>query len=351
MGNYIFVNEYRSGVHVIDNTDPSAPEIVAFIEISGNVDMAVRGTTLYADSYVDLVAIDISDPFQATEVGRLTDVFPYYERFPSVDWEWSFNDVYADVDERKGIVTGWAETDRKVEFTWGGAVVYELVADGGATSGIGGSMARFTVVDDYLYALHDGFIDLFDISTPQSPAKWAKISLAWDIETVFPYENKLFIGSMTGMYIFDNSSPSNPTLLSEFTHATSCDPVVAAGDRAYVTLRSGTTCGGGVNQLDIIDIADLESPVLVATYSMWNPHGLGIDGTTLFVCDGSAGLKVFDASVDENLYPPLAWFTDIDTYDVIPYSGIAVVVGSGGLHLFDYTDLDDIYLTGTIPTD
>ena len=244
-GDYIFVNEYHRGVHVIDNADPTAPEIVAFIPIPGNVDVAVRGTTLYADSYVDLVAIDISNPLQASEVGRLKDVFPYYELYPWVDWDWSYDDVYAEVDEAKGIVTGWVETDRKLELTFGVEEIYavDVAAEGGAT-GTGGWMARLTIADDYLYALHDGYLDLFDISTPDSPAKWSKVSLAWDIETIFPYEDKLFIGSMTGMYIFDNSTPSNPTQLSQFTHATSCDPVIATADRAYVTLRSGTMYGG-----------------------------------------------------------------------------------------------------------
>ena len=58
---YIFVNEYQKGIHVIDNEDPRNPQIIKFIEIPGNVDMAIADDILYADSYVDLLSIDISD--------------------------------------------------------------------------------------------------------------------------------------------------------------------------------------------------------------------------------------------------------------------------------------------------
>ena len=106
-------------------------------------------------------------------------------------------------------------------------------------------------------------------------------------------------------------------------------------------------CGGGSDELNIIDITDLSAPELIKSYNMWGPYGLGIDGTTLFICDGEAGLKIYDATDDMNL-ELLEWFQDVETYDVIPLGGTAIVVGSGGLHLYDYTDPGDIRKRGTI---
>src|SRR6187455_2311178 len=40
-GNYIFLNEVNEGIHVIDNTNPAAPRNINFINIPGNVDIAV----------------------------------------------------------------------------------------------------------------------------------------------------------------------------------------------------------------------------------------------------------------------------------------------------------------------
>lgn len=65
-GNYIFLNDVNKGVHVIDNSNPSNPVIKSFISIPGNVDIAVKGTMLYADLYTDLVVVDIADPLNAT---------------------------------------------------------------------------------------------------------------------------------------------------------------------------------------------------------------------------------------------------------------------------------------------
>src|SRR4030095_10457884 len=65
---YIFINEINKGIHVIDNTDPSSPQNIAFINIPGNIDMAVKDNILYADSYTDLVAIDINNTSAVNEV-------------------------------------------------------------------------------------------------------------------------------------------------------------------------------------------------------------------------------------------------------------------------------------------
>jgi len=49
LGNYIFLNELDKGIHVIDNRNPASPKNISFIDIPGNVDMAVTGNILYAD--------------------------------------------------------------------------------------------------------------------------------------------------------------------------------------------------------------------------------------------------------------------------------------------------------------
>ena len=74
---YIFVIEEMKGIHVINNKDPRNPQKITFIEIPGNVDIAIKNSILFADSYVDLVAIDISDIENPKEVHRIKDVFPY----------------------------------------------------------------------------------------------------------------------------------------------------------------------------------------------------------------------------------------------------------------------------------
>ncbi|MCK7542507.1 MAG: hypothetical protein MZV63_72395 [Marinilabiliales bacterium] len=76
-GPYIFLNELDRGIHVIDNTDASSPQRIAFIDIPGCMDMAVKGNILYADAYTDLVVLDISNP-RATVLKKIVEgVFPH----------------------------------------------------------------------------------------------------------------------------------------------------------------------------------------------------------------------------------------------------------------------------------
>jgi hypothetical protein len=197
--------------------------------------------------------------------------------------------------------------------------------------------------------LDGGDLQVADITSANEPVAKSRAYLAWDIETIFPYKNNLFIGSASGMHIMDLSSPEAPAKLSTYEHLQSCDPVVVDDKYAYVTLRSGNTCRGFTNQLEVINIENLRSPQLLKTYPMTNPHGLGIDNTTLFICDGNDGLKAFDATdvntIDKNL---LAHYKDINATDVIPYNNTLIMIGENGLYQYDYSNPKDIRLLSTI---
>ncbi|MDR2129810.1 MAG: hypothetical protein LBP56_01350 [Odoribacteraceae bacterium] len=70
---YIYVNEKYKGVHVINNTTPTAPVSEGFIVAPGCIDMAIKGDILYLDNAVDLVAFNLSTK-QVTE--RVKAIFP-----------------------------------------------------------------------------------------------------------------------------------------------------------------------------------------------------------------------------------------------------------------------------------
>jgi len=271
------------------------------------------------------------------------------------------------VDPEKGVITGWTEKDTVYKYTtndcddysvtpvdrgWGNGDISmdgsggKTTGPGGAT-GKGGSMARFTIYKNYLYSVDNSNLQTFDISIPDNPRAWNKINIGWNIETVFPYKDKLFIGSQTGMFIYDNSSPWNPTYLAQFSHARGCDPVVADDNYAYVTLRTGTACAGNLNQLDILDISSITNPQLIKSYPMLEPAGIGLDGKTLFLCDGRSGLKVFDVK-NPNDIQLLDWESDIRTYDVIPMGHILIMIGDDGLYQWDYTNPSDMKLLSKI---
>ncbi len=362
---YLLINEPLQGIHVIDNSDPAAPQNIAFIEIKGNIDMAVKNNILYADSYIDLLAIDISDPANATLISRTENVFS--ENFP--------------FDEVQGIVTEYQQVQRTETYDCsqnypiaymedalssfeGGPVANTTTGNGGVVNstsggdsqssapsvGVGGSMARFTLAGDYLYIVTPSNLQTYFIGNSGQPTTTGTTNIGWNIETIFPFRNHLLIGSQTGMFVYGLGNPAQPNFVSQFSHVTSCDPVVAEGDYAYVTLRSGTACQGFSNQLEVLDITDLTNPQLLKTYPMTNPHGLGIDNGTLFICDGSAGLKIYDATnvleIDQN---QLAHYDNINAFDVIPFNQVLLMIGTNGLYQYDYSNLQEINLLSTIP--
>ncbi|MFC6998551.1 LVIVD repeat-containing protein [Rufibacter roseus] len=216
----------------------------------------------------------------------------------------------------------------------------------GTTTGQGGSMARFAVTGDHLYTIDHNNLHLFDISRPKDPVKSKSMGLGFGIETIFPFQDKLFIGSQTGMSILSIQDPSNPTHVSSYEHVVSCDPVVTDGRYAYVTLSSGTTCRQSINELQIIDIQNMRSLQLLKRYPMTNPKGLGVDGNLLFVCDN--GLKVFDASNVQDIQ--LKHHFKINAYDVIPYNGQLLVIGSDGFYQYRYNG-ESIELLSSLPVE
>lgn len=359
----LFVNDPGKGIHIIDNHHPAEPVQKKFLKIPGNVDLAIKGNTLYADSYVDLIAFDISDINSITETGRLKGVFKNYRSFGMV------------TDANCCVITSWNEK-KNIQLTesdcdvslqpWGG-VFFEsgiavrgdmlanfsskaAVAPGtGSGPGVGGSLARFTINGDHLYMLDGADLQIADITVERNPVAKDRTHLAWDIETIFPYNNNLFVGSASGMHILNVSNPESPVKLSTYEHVRSCDPVVVDENYAYVTLRSGNACQGFTNQLEVIDVSNLSSPQLLKTYPMTNPHGLGIDNKTLFICDGNDGLKAFNASdintIDKNL---LAHYKDINATDVIPYQNNLIMIGEDGIFQYDYTNPKQIKLLSTI---
>jgi hypothetical protein len=80
---------------------------------------------------------------------------------------------------------------------------------------------------------------------------------------------------------------------------------------------------------------------------MTNPHGLAKDNNLLFICDGAAGLKIYDAA-NVNDIKLLKQIDGIDAYDVIAYNKRALVVAKDGLYQFNYADVSNIKLLSKI---
>ncbi|GAA3951698.1 hypothetical protein [Hymenobacter algoricola] len=202
-----------------------------------------------------------------------------------------------------------------------------------ADNGKGGSLARFTVMGTTLYVVDNQSLRLFSLATPTAPTRGPVVDLRVGIETIFPKAPYLFLGTQRGMYIFDASVPTAPEQLAYYEHVVSCDPVVVDDRYAYVTLRGGRACGGGINQLQVIDLTNLRAPRLVRSYPMVHPMGLGVDSALLFVCDKEQ-LKVFSTANAPELLPLQSFGVNVS--DVIPNRGNLLAIGPDGLYQYTY---------------
>lgn len=362
--NYIFINKPQEGVHVVDNSDPNAPVNLHFISIPGSLDMAIIDNHLYTDMFSALVVFDISDVTNPSLQKDFTvdDVFYYnpYVFIPEDLYTHSFV-RYEEIDESKGIVTSW-----DIEFREEPLEEYFVSYDDDALAtplsaledsssqpkqtSTAGSMTRFLPVGNYLYTINFNELVLFSISENYQPNRFARLDTGTQAETLFQLNDLLFVGSTTGMLMYDVENPSNPEYLNSVEHFRSCDPVVADESYAYVTLRGGTNCFTEMNELQIIDIQDKENLSVVSRQVLFNPHGLAIHQDHLIICDGTAGLKVVNVSDRKN--PEIVNTETLPfAYDIIVDFPNAMVVGKGVLYQYDLSNLPDIELTAELRLD
>ncbi|MDR2622065.1 MAG: hypothetical protein LBC48_05730 [Dysgonamonadaceae bacterium] len=351
---YLFISESAVGIHILDNRDPAQPHNVGFIELLGNADIAVKENKLYADSYIDLVWFDISNPANPRLEGRLENAFP--EALPVVNngYGCDYSMIYnAEGEKKSGIVVSWALKERveEVEKRYQRGGLYETAANSmdkssSMSSGVNGSMSRFSLYDKYLYAVINYQMCIFDLSEA-IPVNKGSIYVG-DVETIFSYKDNMFLGTPTGMSIYSVKNPLEPERCSTIWHVLGCDPVVVDNDLAYVTVHSGNFCGQNNDELFIVDVKDVYKPSQLVSYKMTNPKGLGIDNGHLFLCDD--GLKVFKITEPQTLMANQVLHKQgMDGYDLIPYENVLMMIADNGLYQFDYSDLKNIKELSVIP--
>jgi hypothetical protein len=339
--NFIYMNEVNKGIHIIDNSNPSLPVQIAFLAIPGNLDIAIKGNILYADMYNDLLAIDITDPHHAKINNAINNFFVSRAYV---------NGYAANTDGQ--IAVDWNEKDTTVlvqDYPYPGCDRCEFDLNNGVkaqntkSSGVAGSMAGMVIMNNYLYAISEMHsLGIVDITNPSVPKLDSSFFAGYDLQTIYPFEDKLFLGSAIGMFMYDVSDPQHPVSIGEFEHGRACDPVISDGSYAYVTLHAGTDCGGDQNELDIINIKDLVNNQLVKTYSLIKPTGLSKDGDLLFVCDGSE-VKIYNVA-DPLALKLLQQIKSNEPYDIITANKKAIIVTDDGLYQYEYSNINNIHL-------
>lgn len=222
-------------------------------------------------------------------------------------------------------------------------------------NGTSGSITRFASHNNYLYALDQNKIKVYDIANGASPTLVNTVITDYGLETITVYDGTIFIGSRTALYILDITNPASPVILSKTERegelAGGCDPVAVKNNYAFSTVKIIENVCGVINtssRLLVYDVTDKNNPVLVNEYNMNIPNGLGYKDNTLFVCDeGSDVIMMFDITNPVNTSFS-STFPLTDPVDLIVDGNKMVVSTKTGFSFYDITDLNNIQPKGTI---
>ena len=352
----LFYIAQNSGIHIFNNQNPENPQNIIFIQLEGVHDISVKNDILYADNFIDLVVFDISNVSDIQLVNVEEDMLLYYATFPEDSMYYQSNIYTSNEDEFVAeyttIFMERTEVENNPEMFWNSFSIFEsdvLALDAGINIGIGGSYAKFQIYDNALYTLDDYKLNTFNIADYNSISKVSETWLGgWfggELETTFILKEYMFIGATNGMHIVGLQDEFNPVYASSFTHSTGCDPVVVEGNTAYITVRGGNTCGAIEDQVNIIDVTDINTPIEYSTYFLSSPYGLGIKNHILYVCNDS-GINVFDAQNPNEIV--LQNTIETTSKDVIPLSSHLIAVGENVIHQYNYTDNFGLELISTL---
>ncbi|WP_369995449.1 LVIVD repeat-containing protein [Winogradskyella sp.] len=343
----LFYIAQNSGIHIFDNQNPASPQNLVFIQLEGVNDISVKDNILYADNFMDLVVFDISNISNIQLLNIEEDMLTFYAAFPDDSLYFQYNQSLEEDEFISAYETVYMERD-DVEndpdiFSYTTDVFVDIALsseNGGYNIGTGGSYAKFQIFNNALYTIDDFRLFTFDITDYNNISLSAETWMGgWfggaELETTYILKNNLFIGATNGMHIVSLQNEFSPTYMSSFLHATGCDPVVVEGNTAYITVRGGNGCGAIEDQVNIIDVTDLSSPVEYSTYFLSSPYGLGVKDQVLYVCNDN-GINVFDAQNPngitlENTY-------SVNAKDVIALSTHLIAVGENVIHQYNYTD-------------
>ncbi|WP_282030879.1 hypothetical protein [Winogradskyella eximia] len=352
----LFYIAQNSGIHIFNNQNPENPQNIIFIQLEGVHDISVKNDILYADNFMDLVVFDISNVSDIQLVNVEEDMLLYYATFPEDSLYYQSNIYTSNEDEFVAeyttIYMERTEVENNPEMFWNSYSIFEsdvLALDAGINIGTGGSYAKFQIYNNALYTLDDYKLNTFNITDYNSISKVSETWLGgWfggELETTFILKEYMFIGATNGMHIVGLQDEFNPIYTSSFTHSTGCDPVVVEGNTAYITVRGGNTCGAIEDQVNIIDVTDINTPIEYSTYFLSSPYGLGIKNHILYVCNDS-GINVFDAQNPNEIV--LQNTIETTSKDVIPLSSHLIAVGENVIHQYNYTDNFGLELISTL---
>lgn len=108
MGNRLFQVEQDSGIHIIDYSDKAKPVKVAFLNVPGCKEVALKGSNVYTNNFEDMIILDLTAYPDIKVKSRIPNVFPELKYSDLFQLRALGNTSYLECpDYNKGRVVRW----------------------------------------------------------------------------------------------------------------------------------------------------------------------------------------------------------------------------------------------------
>ncbi len=318
-GNYAYVAFGRSGLAVVNITNPAAPAFAGKYDMSGYASgVAIADNYAYvANGYMGLSVINIADRSSPTSAGRY--ITTGYARDVAVSGSYAYvaNDinglVIADISDPSA--PAYKGTYNTAGCAWDVAVSenYAYIADGEnglvivdisdpsapvykGSCDTPGKAENVAISGSYAYVADgDSGLIMININDPAMPLIENSYNTAGHSYGIFvvPISNYAYIADgANGLVILDVSDPAALTLKGSYD-TNSAQNIAVSGNHAYIADDS--------NGLVILNITNPSAPTLAGSYNTAGyGYGVAVSGNYVYVADFDNGLVILQVDYGSN---------------------------------------------------
>ena len=355
---FLFINEAQQGIHVFDIRNAATPRPLTFISIPGNNAFAIHGNSLVADSYIDLVVLDISKADNPITLQRFEDFFP--NMLPLMDVQLP---IYG-LDFKKGVVVEWKtkditevvdkDSEGRAEFisfnhSTGPQIGDIKVGISATTIESLSSMGGFELADDYLYIAHNDKLIVLEAHNPKQLICTDKLKMHAHIGSIKRTEDYLFLGALSEMHVYEIENPKKPHFMAAMPTLAACDQIEQFENHAVALKRVDNNCTASEGYLQVFELIRPFNPSLSDALPT-RATAIAKSGDALFVGKANGGLNVYkvDTQTSDLVFSEMTAYPEVNVEKLFVEEGILFVLGDGKISLFEIVGDYELQLLSTI---
>ncbi len=392
---HLFLADGSRGLKIYDISFPADPQLKGtYPTIPGETfySVAMRGNIAYIGAGTSIIVLDVSDPSNPLFLNRLnlTAGTAYAIKF--------FGDNLLVAGGSGGLfIIGKAHlnlTDSAVGLAFYGSTLYVADSQGDVkvidlnepaspalirTLSLPGGVSGVATYGTSLFAGTDnGIIYKFDLRDPEKPVFVSYLTLpSTAINSLSTSGRYLLAGTTSGVYVVDISDAIDMKLLTGFAEG-NVTGLMDYGNYMYIsgdsfgvialdTFKTPIDSGGlsgfagkepvlsgdrllvpaGGDGLKIIDLKDIENPVLYSYSPAGFAEGIALSGNYCLVALGTSGIMILDVYDPSNPQPISSVPSGDASMDVAVDGSYAFLAdGNGGLSIIDISDIQTPSVAG-----